>query len=279
MGDELSDEAFADFQRRVREYMGKAIKEAKVRTSWTNPDADYDAAMARFVDACFDRKKSAAFLESVRRFKRRLERPGQLNALGQLVLKLASPGVVDTYQGCELWDLSLVDPDNRRPVDYALRARQLEELDRELGNGQADLATRLLANMDDGRVKLYALAQGLRLRQRQAPLFRAGGYQALDLTGPRAQAAVALAREHEKAVVLAVVPRFTLSAFEDAGGLAAAYEGTFVNLPEAYAGMMFRDVFTGRAVRPERGPAGGVVLPLSPLLASFPVVLLERSSG
>jgi (1->4)-alpha-D-glucan 1-alpha-D-glucosylmutase len=279
MGDTLSGEGMEDFQRRVREYMGKAIKEAKVRTSWTNPDADYDTAMARFVDACFDRKKSAAFLESVRRFKRRLERPGQLNALGQLVLKLASPGVVDTYQGCELWDLSLVDPDNRRPVDYALRERLLEQLDREISQGQADLCARLLANMDDGRVKLYALAQGLRLRQRQAALFRAGGYQALELQGPRAQAAVALAREHEQAVVLAVVPRFTLSAFDEAGGLAAAYEGTFVNLPEAYAGMMFRDVFSGRAVRPERGPAGGVVLPLSPLLASFPVVLLERSSG
>jgi (1->4)-alpha-D-glucan 1-alpha-D-glucosylmutase len=279
MGDTLSGEAMEEFQRRVREYMAKAIKEAKVRTSWTNPDADYDGAMARFVDACFDPKKSAAFLESARRFKRRLERPGQLNALGQLVLKLASPGVVDTYQGCELWDLSLVDPDNRRPVDYALRERLLEQLDREAAEGQLDLCSRLMANMDNGRVKLYVLAQGLRLRKRQAALFRAGGYRVLDLEGPRAQAAVALAREHGQAVVLAVVPRFTVCAFDDAGSLAAAYEGTFVNLPEAYAGMMFRDVFSGRAVRPERGPAGGVMVPLSPLFASFPAVLLERSSG
>jgi (1->4)-alpha-D-glucan 1-alpha-D-glucosylmutase len=90
---------------------------------------------------------------------------------------------------------------------------------------------------------------------------------------------VAFAREHEGAVVLVVAPRFLLSALEEEGGLAQAYEGTFVALPESYGGMMFRDVFTGREVRPERGATGGVVLPLSPLLASFPVVLLERSPG
>jgi (1->4)-alpha-D-glucan 1-alpha-D-glucosylmutase len=278
MGERLSDGELEDFQRRVREYMAKAIKEAKVRTSWTNPDADYDAAMARFVDACFDRRQSASFLEEVHQLKRRLERPGQLNALGQLVLKLASPGVVDTYQGCELWDLSLVDPDNRRPVDFTARLRLLEALDREAARDPRGLCAKLAADMDDGRVKLYALSQGLRLRQRQAALFRAGGYRALKLVGPREEAAVAFAREHEQAVVLTAVPRFTLSALEG-GGLARAHEGTFVTLPEAYGGMMFRDVFTGREVRPERGTTGGVVLPLSPLLADFPVVLLERSAG
>ncbi|MFL5346084.1 MAG: malto-oligosyltrehalose synthase [Hyalangium sp.] len=279
MGESLSDSELEDFQRRVREYMAKAIKEAKVRTSWTNPDAEYDAAMGRFVDACFDRSKSAAFLEQVRQFKRRMEPAGQLNALGQLLLKLASPGVVDTYQGCELWDLSLVDPDNRRPVDYGLRSRLLEELDREAARDSALLCAQLTAHMDDGRVKLYTLAQGLRLRQRQATLFRTGGYRELEVQGPRGQAAVAMAREHEDSVVLAVAPRFTLAALEREGGLSRAYEGTFVTLPDAYAGMMFRDVFTGREVRTERGKTGGVVLPLSPLLASFPVVLLERSTG
>jgi len=278
-GEPLSIPELEDFQRRVREYMGKAIKEAKVRTSWTNPDADYDTAVARFVDACFDPGRSAAFLEDVRQFKRRIEPAGQLNSLGQLALKLASPGVVDTYQGCELWDLSLVDPDNRRPVDFELRARLLEALDREAAQDAAGLCERLLADRDDGRIKLYTLAQGLRLRQRQQALFRAGGYHELELEGPRARTAVAFARKHEEALVITAVPRFTLSALEGEGGLARAYEGTFVALPEAYGGMMFRDVFTGREVRPERGTTGGVVLPLSPLLAGFPVVLLERSKG
>ncbi|WP_224365685.1 malto-oligosyltrehalose synthase [Hyalangium versicolor] len=278
-GEPLSQTEHEDLQRRVREYMAKAIKEAKVRTSWTKPDADYDTAVARFVDGCFDWKKSAEFLEDVRQFKHRIEPAGQLNALGQLVLKLASPGVVDTYQGCELWDLSLVDPDNRRPVDYGLRAKLLDALDQESSGNLLGLCAKLKAHMDDGRVKLYVLAQGLRLRQRQASLFRSGGYRELELTGPRERAAVALAREHGESVVLAVVPRFTLPALEGEGGLSRAYEGTFVTLPDAYEGMMFRDVFTGREVRPERGTTGGVVLPLSPLLANFPVILLERSTG
>nr|WP_093522144.1 malto-oligosyltrehalose synthase [Stigmatella erecta] len=279
MGESVSAQEFEAFHLRVRDYMAKALKEAKVRTSWTNPDADYDAAVARFVDACFDAKQSSAFLDDVRQFKRHIERAGQLNAVGQLVLKLGSPGVVDTYQGCELWDLSLVDPDNRRPVDYALRAQLLETLDAQSAKDRAALCARLVSDMDDGHVKLYVLTEGLRLRQRQASLFRSGAYRALELSGPRAQAAVAFAREQGEATVLVVVPRFTLNAMDKAGGLSSAYEGTFVDLPEAYGGMMFRDVFTGRQVRPERGITGGVVLPVAPLLAGFPVVLLERSTG
>jgi (1->4)-alpha-D-glucan 1-alpha-D-glucosylmutase len=278
MGASHSKEELADFQRRVREYMAKALKEAKVRTSWTNPDSAYDEAVARFVDACFDPEKGGAFLEDAVAFKRQIERAGQHNALGQLLMKLASPGVADTYQGCELWDLSLVDPDNRRPVDFALRARLLEALDAEAAKDRPGLCARLAADMDDGRVKLLVLAEALRLRQRQASLFRTGGYRALDLSGPRAQAAVAFAREQGDVVVIACAPRYTLSALESPEGLAGAYGSTFLDLPEAYAGMMFRNVFTGRQVRPERGP-GGVVLPLGPLLADFPVVLLERSAG
>ncbi|WP_342379597.1 malto-oligosyltrehalose synthase [Myxococcus stipitatus] len=278
MGESLSAEGHADFHRRMREYMAKAIKEAKVRTSWTNPDSAYDEAVARFVDACFDPEKGASFLEEVRVFKRRLERAGQHNALGQLILKLASPGVADTYQGTELWDLSLVDPDNRRPVDFEARSRMLEALDAQVAEDRVGLCARLTADMDDGRVKLFLVSQVLRLRLRLAELFRSGGYRALELSGARAQTAVAFAREREDAGVVVCAPRYVLSALESPEGLVGAYAGTFLDLPEAYAGMMFRDVFTGRQVRPERG-VGGVVLPLAPLLAGFPVVLLERSAG
>jgi (1->4)-alpha-D-glucan 1-alpha-D-glucosylmutase len=132
--------------------------------------------------------------------------------------------------------------------------------------------------MDDGRVKLFLLAEALRLRQRRAALFRQGGYKALRLVGPRADAVVALAREHERAVVIAAAPRYTLPALESPGGFAGAYEETSLDLPESYASMTFRDVFTGREIRPGRH-AGGAVLPLAPLLVGFPVVLLERSDG
>ncbi|QRN95112.1 malto-oligosyltrehalose synthase [Archangium violaceum] len=278
MGPSLSGEALTRFRDRVREYMLKAIKEAKVRTSWTNTNPSYEEAVSRFVESCLDPASSRAFLDDIRSFKRHIERAGQHNALGQQLMKLASPGVVDTYQGCELWDLSLVDPDNRRPVDYTLRARLLEALDREAEADRAGLCTRLTANMDDGRIKLFVLAEGLRLRQRQAALFRHGGYRALTLAGPRADAAIALAREHGQSVVIAAAPRHTLSALAASGGLAGAYEETSLELPGSYASMTFRDVFTGQEVRPGR-QAGGAVLPLAPLLAGFPLVLLERSDG
>jgi (1->4)-alpha-D-glucan 1-alpha-D-glucosylmutase len=278
MGGSLSDEGLAELRGRVRDYMLKASKEAKVRTSWTNPDPAYEEGVSRFVDACLDTSISRAFVDDLSAFKRRIERPGQHNALGQLLMKLGSPGVVDTYQGCELWDLSLVDPDNRRPVDYGLRARMLEALDREAEADRLGLCSRLVANMDDGLIKLFVLAQTLRLRRRQAAVFRRGGYRALDAVGPRADAVVAFAREHERGVVLVAAPRYTLPALESPGGLAGAYEETSLDLPESYASMTFRDVFTGREVRPGRH-AGSGVLPLAPLLAGFPVVLLERSDG
>ncbi|PTL79462.1 malto-oligosyltrehalose synthase [Vitiosangium sp. GDMCC 1.1324] len=278
MGPSLSPEALADFRGRIRDYMLKAIKEAKVRTSWTNPNPDYEEGVSRFVEASLDEDRGRAFLEDLRAFMRRIERAGQHNALGQLLLKLASPGVVDTYQGCELWDLSLVDPDNRRPVDYGLRDRLLAALDAEAKGDRLGLCARLVADMDDGRIKLFVLAEALRLRQRQAALFHRGGYRELHPVGPRADAVVAFAREHAQSVVIAAAPRYTLSALESPGGFTAAYEETSLELPESYASMTFRDVFTGQEVRPGR-QAGSVVLPLSPLLAGFPLVLLERSDG
>ncbi|ATB31621.1 malto-oligosyltrehalose synthase [Melittangium boletus DSM 14713] len=278
MGERLSSGELEEFRGRIREYMLKAIKEAKVRTSWTNPDKDYEEGVARYVDACLDEERSRGFLEDLRTFKRRIERAGQHNALGQLLLKVMSPGVVDTYQGCELWDLSLVDPDNRRPVDYGLRERLLSSLDQEAYRGRPGLCAQLVEHMDDGRIKLFVLAEGLRLRQRYPVLFRQGGYRALHLRGPRADAAVAFAREHEQSLVIAIAPRYTLSALESPGGLASAYEETSVELPASYASMTFRDVFTGQQVRPGRH-GEGAVLPLAPLLVGFPLVLLERSDG
>ncbi|MBF5043841.1 malto-oligosyltrehalose synthase [Aggregicoccus sp. 17bor-14] len=277
MGDaleSLSGEAFEDFRRRMREYMAKAVKEAKENSSWTNPDEAYDAAVARFVDACLDPKKSPVFLRDVQAFKRRIERAGQHNALGQLLLKLASPGAVDTYQGCELWDLSLVDPDNRRPVDFALRARLLEALDQEAKQDAAGLAQALAADMTDGRAKLYLLAAGLRLRQRHPQLFREGNYVALAAEGPRASAQVSFVREGGGACLLASAPRFTLSALEEQG-LARASEGTRLRLPASWAGRTLRCTLTGREVQV---PADGA-LELAPLLERFPVVLLEGAGG
>ena len=277
VGDRPKGEAFAQLQRRVRDYMLKAIREAKINTSWVNPDPDWEAGVDAFVERTLS-EKNTAFLESVEAFKRRLERPGIFNALSALVLKLASPGVPDTYQGTELWDLSLVDPDNRRPVDFTLRQKSLDALLREAAGDRLELCRRLLETMNNGRVKQYVLVQSLAVRNAHKELFRRGDYLPLDLEGPRARHAIAFARRHEGTWVIVVVPRMVVALLDAEGGPAVALKGTFVRLPEALAKVRLTCAYTGRSFTPavgEEGPA----LDLGDLLSHFPVTLLENRTS
>ena len=123
-----SREEYAEFVKRIQAYMLKALHEAKVHTSWINPNAEYDDAIQEFVGRILDERSNREFLDDFRAFQRRIGHYGLLNSLSQTLLKLASPGVPDTYQGTELWDFSLVDPDNRRPVDYGRRYQMLRDL-------------------------------------------------------------------------------------------------------------------------------------------------------
>ena len=165
---------------RVVAYLEKAVREAKVHTSWTHVDTEYEGALARFAEGVL---ASAEFLESFLPFARRVAAAGRVSGLSQVALKLASPGPCDVYQGCELWDLSLVDPDNRRPVDYTLRASLLEGLRARLAGGpaaRAALAREVAAPaaLRDGRAKLLLLSEGLRLRRELPDLFLGGSYLA-----------------------------------------------------------------------------------------------------
>ena len=173
-----------EFVARLREYMHKSIKEAKVHTTWINENRAYDAATARFVERSLTGAGGARFLPLLLPLTQRVARLGIVNSLAQVALKLTSPGVPDFYQGTELWDLSLVDPDNRRPVDFEHRARLLHGLEDLLGplpihetTDSTDHAARvaeLLAAWPDGRVKLFLTACGLRLRRSDPDLFHAG---------------------------------------------------------------------------------------------------------
>ncbi len=275
MGDRPVGEAFETFRRRLRDYMLKAVREAKVNTSWVNPDAEYEAALDRFIDRVLS-EKNPSFLESVEAFKRRLERPGIINSLAALLLKLLSPGVPDTYQGCELWDLSLVDPDNRRPVDYPLRQASLAELQRDAEGDRLALCRRLLETLSNGRIKQYVLTRALAVRNAHPELFRGGGYLALDVVGDSAQHAVAFARFHEDRWLLTVVPRLVVPLLDADGGPAAVLSGTKVRLPAALADTTLTCAFTGRTFRPEP-KEGSCELELGELLSHFPVVLLENA--
>jgi (1->4)-alpha-D-glucan 1-alpha-D-glucosylmutase len=259
---------------RLQAYAIKAAREAKVHTSWISPHEAYEAALRAFVAAALAPGPGNRFVEDFLAFHAPCARLGAVNGLAQLVLKLAAPGVPDLYQGTELWDLSLVDPDNRRPVDWAARRAALETIRARVDAGAlAGLAAELLARWEDGHVKLFVLHRGLVLRRRRAALFRHGAYRPLAVSGRHAAHLLAFAREHEGDAALAVVPRLT---WRLTGGARwplghATWEDTAVVLPPGLAGD-WEDVFTGG--RP--APGAGGALPAAALLGDFPVALLAR---
>lgn len=258
------------FRERMTAYMLKATKEAKVNNSWTNHRPEYDEAITRFVAAVLAAPADDPFHEELRRLHRRVARVGRLNSLAQQLLKIACPGVPDIYQGTELTDLSLVDPDNRRPVDYAAHAEKLAAL--RDPNDRGKLA-RELARSDDATLKLYVTHTGLLARRADPELFRDGAYIPLDVVGPRARHIVAFARVQQARVAIAIAPRLCAAIV----GERDAFRDTFVTLPDEVAELLtetpLRDVFTGETRR-TIAREGGTALPVAELFADFPVSLL-----
>src|SRR5688500_8487301 len=156
-------------------FMEKATKEAKFATSWTNPNDEYDRAIQAFTRSLLE---NSSFMRDVAQFCQLIERAGAMNGLSQALLKYCAPGIPDTYQGSELWNQSLVDPDNRRPVDFDVRRRLLSDIDRKLQNRSA-LVAELLENFQDGSVKLFVTHLALTARKQHADLFLRGDYESL----------------------------------------------------------------------------------------------------
>jgi (1->4)-alpha-D-glucan 1-alpha-D-glucosylmutase len=191
-----SDARRAEYVERLKAYALKAAREAKLETSWTAPDEAYEAGIERFVERLFDPPHNP-FIDSVMRFLPPILRFGAFNALSQLVLKATAPGVPDFYQGTEFWDLSLVDPDNRRPVDYTTRRDTLPSL---------DLAS-AITRWREGWVKLWLTERLLTLRNRQPGLFATGSYEPLTVTGAAAEHVIAFRRASGDEAVIVVVTR------------------------------------------------------------------------
>ena len=269
----------ASLRERIQQYLTKASKEAKVNTSWLREDSDWEQAVTAFVEALFALPSRHAVWKSFLPLARRLAQIGMHNSLAQLLLKLTSPGVPDIYQGTELWDLSLVDPDNRRPVDFALRTRLLDELRTGLAmQPRRELARELLGSWEDGRIKLYLTQTVLLLRRERPDLFAAGGYLPLLPEGPRAGNLCAFARTGPAgALSLTVVPRLVgklLEGDERARRLLpAAFAQTLVPVPGLSAGAVLRDVLTGeeRTLRPH---GQGAALAVDELFTTLPLALL-----
>ncbi len=265
-GLEPTGAAHAAFVERIQRYMEKALREAKVHTSWTNPNEDYETGVRRFVAAIL---ASPEFLTDLGALAGRAARAGRISSLAQVALKCAAPGVPDVYQGCELWDLSLVDPDNRRPVDFEQRARSLEGIEAELARGPAAGAAlaRALSTPEglvSGRAKLLLLHTALRLRRAEPALFRCGDYRPLDADGPLAGRVFAFSRAVPGRALVCAVPRLVLQPLE-AGGGRIPWEGA-LSLPPALPSR-WRDAVTG-------APRKGHSLPLAELFSDFPVALL-----
>jgi (1->4)-alpha-D-glucan 1-alpha-D-glucosylmutase len=292
----------AAFVGRIQEYMAKATREAKTHTSWINPNEEYDTATHEFVAAILDPKRAGPFLADFAQLQGTTAQIGAVNSLGQTLLKLTAPGVPDTYQGMELWDLSLVDPDNRRPVDYRERRRMLGALRRAVARTDAAepapggddsaplrrLAHRLADDWTDGRIKLYLTWQALQLRSERSALFQHGAYLPLMADGPLDEHLIGYLRQHEDAQIVAGVPRLVgrlLDAPSDgteAGALrfrAGIWDDTRLLLPDP-PGQRYRSAFTGAVVETveAEGRAFQSALPVGTLLADFPVILLVRET-
>ena len=266
----------AAYRDRILAYMQKAGREAKVHTSWANVSEGYETGVAEFVRSVLDDAQPNAFLEDFRAALAPVAWAGYLNSLGMVAVKLTSPGVPDCYQGNEMWDFSLVDPDNRRPVDYALRERTLAALE-ALGDAPAPGALReIFAALPDGRAKLYVTWRLLQLRRAREALFCNAGYTIVRVRGEGARHAVAFARRHEGQCVITVVPRLTAQLGVRPGSLpcGALWGDTLLDLPFLEAGTSLRDAITGRRVTLD-----GRGIALATLLDAAPVAVLASWSN
>jgi len=254
--------------------MLKAIREAKQNTSWINRNTEYETAMAAFVRTLLKPGAQNKFMNDFVPFQRRVARIGLWNGLAQTLLKLTCPGVPDIYQGNELWNLRLVDPDNRRPVDYA-RGQHLFESIRKSASDSGELTAELLETPEDGRIKLYSTWRALCLRQQQPDLFQKGEYVPLTVEGAKANHVVAFARKSETASLLVVVPRLVAGLLNDIDVPPVGpriWEDTRIVIPFCSCSQQYRNALTGEVVDVQKGD-GQETIAVSHVLAAFPVAL------
>ncbi|MFA4902215.1 MAG: malto-oligosyltrehalose synthase [Desulfobaccales bacterium] len=265
------------FKERLQRYMIKAAREAMVHTRWISPQVEHEKALLAFVDHILDEAENREFLADFRNLQARLAYYGAMNSLSQVLLKIAAPGVPDFYQGTELWDFSLVDPDNRRPVDFDKRVRFLKDLKLQERKKGSALVCKLISRWADGRIKLYITYKALNFRKDNPDLFLQGDYSPLAAEGDREKNILALARRQENNWALAVAARF-LTKIVQPGQPAIGREvwGESVLRLPPNAPVRWIDILTGvehRAI--ESGQS--LTLPLQRIFRHLPVAFLSNS--
>jgi (1->4)-alpha-D-glucan 1-alpha-D-glucosylmutase len=264
-----------DIEERLKGYMQKAINEAKVHTSWINPNEAYNTAVQDFVTLAVE---NTAFLTDLSNFSRRVSFFGQFNSLSQTLLKFVSPGIPDTYQGNELWDFSLVDPDNRRPVDYAERRYGLRSIQERLKRDQMALAEELLRDSQNGYIKLYVTHTALTARNTSPLLFTEGDYVPVNTVGSKARHLCAFTRSYDGNSIVCAVPVLVVGLTNGAerpptGG--DVWGDTRLIVANATPGDRYRNLFTGEEmeIKAEQNAAS---LWARDVFKAFPVALLEK---
>ncbi|MEH2241214.1 malto-oligosyltrehalose synthase [Nostoc sp.] len=259
----------ASFVERVKDYIIKAIREAKVHTAWLRPDSEYEEACTSFIDKVLDSSISREFLEAFRPFQQRIADYGIFNSLSQTLLKITVPGVPDFYQGTELWELSLVDPDNRRPVDFEQRRTYLSAIREQVKTDILGLIQELLSQKTDGRIKLFLTAQLLQARTNYVSLFQDGDYLPLEVQGTYANHIIAFARREGNQTAIAIAPRFLTSLIQPGDNPLgeSVWQDTHLQLPDGTS-------FSGKNVLTQQSLQAQETLSIAAALAHFPVALL-----
>ncbi|MBI1901116.1 MAG: malto-oligosyltrehalose synthase [Planctomycetia bacterium] len=275
----LDAKAYDQYVERLCQYMLKAMREAKIHTSWISPNEPYERAAQDFVRAVLDDSPRNAFLADFRPLAWHVAQIGLWNSLSQTLLKLTCPGVPDVYQGGDLWDFRLVDPDNRGPVDFARRREYLDAL-RERSDREIDpdaLVRELLDTRADGRIKLWLIWQVLNYRRAQSGLFTTGAYLPLDAAGQKSKHVCVFARTAPGRCVVVVAPRLVaaLLARPDQPPCGPEiWQDTAVVLPPDACGVRFRNVLTCEDVDADGGPVRKISL--AHALRRLPIALLEQ---
>ncbi|MFN6567540.1 malto-oligosyltrehalose synthase [Dendronalium sp. ChiSLP03b] len=265
----FDDREQSSLVERVKDYMIKAIREAKVHTAWLRPDSEYEEACASFIEKVLDPSISGQFLEAFRPFQQRIAYYGMFNSLSQTLLKATAPGVPDFYQGTELWELSLVDPDNRRPVDFEQRRAYLSAIREQLKTDILGLIRELLNHKTDGRIKLFLTAQVLKARTDYFSLFQEGDYLPLEIKGTHADRIIAFARRQGNQTAIAIALRFLTSLIQPGDDPLgeAVWQDTHLQLPNGTSSA-WKNVLTEQTLQATGTLSIGIAL------AHFPVALL-----
>jgi (1->4)-alpha-D-glucan 1-alpha-D-glucosylmutase len=265
----FEEREYPAFIVRVKEYIIKAVREAKVHTAWLKPDAGYEDAYTAFVEEILTRSEHNQFLGEFLPFQKKVAFYGIFNSLSQTLIKATSPGVPDFYQGTELWDLNLVDPDNRRPVDFETRRMFLRDIKARSQRDISKLIDELLSNKEDGRIKLFVIYRALQGRRQNRPVFQEGRYVPLRASGRLKAHIIAFARNHEEFWAITIAPRFFTSLIGEGEAPVGQdlWGDTIVTLPGG-APALWRDAMSDRVIKGRRD------FPVGEALRCFPVSLL-----